>query len=1151
MERALDIEALEVALGAHPEVLPTPKELQRLIANSEIGLFMERPALTDSMLRTAWYLHSVASAPRAEEVYATVRQRHAFAISAHIFELALASLDKILPVDRLRLRFAAQVGYLRSELDPNALAVGRREPIEAGQRFGADPAFLSLTLGVGFLSQRRSFLYKELKRLLAEGRAAARGYGAEAPVGSTLGAGWSVVAGTYELLVFLTYGDRDRLEAAVEALDVGAKEPHSDLHSRWVAAHLQALAKDLGRSSVWSVLPPGVPPVAARAMVFGDPSVMSLWPPQLRLLTEHTSSPLASETIRVFLSVPTSAGKTLVAQYLVIAHILSTRGRVAFVAPTNSLCREIRSSLAKRLRIVSREARVEDNLFRSGHPGAADVDVMTPERLSFLVRNDLSAYLENYSLTIIDEAHVIGDESRGLGLEASLSILLYALGNRPHRLILMSAAIGNRAELHTWISPDGTGVNFHEVWRGPRRLTGLYNCEVDWNSRRLEEPTNQNAFPRALYTKRGMLWLRVGGHTTALPLKQSVGVLARKVRKDGKEDNQRDPKRSSRFYAELVPLVRALERHGPVLTICSTRNLAQRFALALSAATEERQDAALARLVAYVENRLGADHPLAASLRRGIAFHHAALPSDVQARIEAAVRSGTLSFIAATSTLAEGVNLPVRSVVISDQGIPNKDGSLQKFITGPRLLNAIGRAGRAVRETEGWVVIAVQRKYSPALFKQLDVSPDSLRVTSAIATDKALEELEALESKTRDDVDAIFDTAAGGGADFVSFLWTALTALGDVGISLRQGQLEGFLSRTLAWQQLSEPAKKSSLRLSRAVWSSYEQTSPDKRRRWAQSGLSLGTARKLDELASRLAREAESEGVSGLQGSLRLLLEAWLIDAILAFPEAPKELFRVGSHRAAPVARRSSVNAVPLTRAWASGMSFRDMATIHLTRITDDAFRYERLADIVAKVFSSYLPWVLGSVVAWANEELGENWLVEISELAPLAVKMGIDVEAGLVLALGGVSRRELAANLGRAFPGDESSDANVREWVRSLGAAAWTSHFGATESDREELLDFVRDAESRAVEQVLSGGTGFFQVRPFHHVLSGEVLVTESSGTSLQIQRGDQVVAEVAEASQLDVEQVLRSGIPVVWKLKQIEDHYLLTGSLAWTGDD
>jgi len=151
MERALNRDLIELALGGH-ERLPNPDELQQLMADAEVKLFLHRPRLPEEALSAGWYLHGIASSPSAYELYSPARQRRAFQISAHILYLALQDRGRN-AIDRCRLAFGAAVGYRRGELEPNAMAVYRRArmlfdgiPDEFLDRVGFVPFEVGLTV---------------------------------------------------------------------------------------------------------------------------------------------------------------------------------------------------------------------------------------------------------------------------------------------------------------------------------------------------------------------------------------------------------------------------------------------------------------------------------------------------------------------------------------------------------------------------------------------------------------------------------------------------------------------------------------------------------------------------------------------------------------------------------------------------------------------------------------------------------------------------------------------------------------------------------------------------------------------------------------------------------------------------------------------
>ena len=407
MDRALDIQLLTNALGEHPR-LPSPTKLQELLSDAEVGLFVGRAELEPRLVDAAWYLQSVATAREDLQLFGIERQRQAHQVSAHIFDVALQS-GALTEQERLQYTFAAQVAYLGGELTPNAVALARRlspaeglesqddpvlvrrlSPAEEPESID-DPGVTSLEAGVLLLALDRTALYPLLRTRIAQVEASADESGdlSDSRYASTDG----VLRGIHALLSFLTDGTATVLSRAREHFRraIETRGAPDDIESRWVAAHLLRISDDLESSSVWGVLPPNLPSVA-RALTLGDPPVLQLWPPQLSLLKAEgpdARSPLDASVRRVILSFPTSAGKSLLAQLFVTAHVVDGIGDVCIVAPTHSLCRELSASLRRRLRTLGSQLYIEPPLGLDGSkPAAARAVVMTPEKLAARLRSD-------------------------------------------------------------------------------------------------------------------------------------------------------------------------------------------------------------------------------------------------------------------------------------------------------------------------------------------------------------------------------------------------------------------------------------------------------------------------------------------------------------------------------------------------------------------------------------------------------------------------------------------------------------------------------------------------------------------------------------------------------------------------------------------
>ena len=496
-----------------------------------------------------------------------------------------------------------------------------------------------------------------------------------------------VIEGVRLLEDYLTFGSSGSLDEARHILTRAANNPasHRDLDSRWVAAHLVDLCDDFGVSSIWAILPDNAPDDVGRAMTLGDPPVMTLWPPQVRLLTDAASSPLQIHMRRAVITFPTNAGKTLLSQLLVLQHLAVAGTGVCFVAPSHSLCRETREGLDRRLWALRRSI-VEDGPLGDSLGVHADVVVMTPEKLASRLRSDEHALLDEFGLFVFDEAHLVGDDTRGWSFETTISRLHSLTADTDHRIILLSAALGGTATIQTWLGTEGTRSAATSTWRGPRRLHATYTYREDPASKVVRPPKGRERVSRTVTDLYGVISLFVDEGAAIARRWTKIGQISATPR--GK------PKRPSRAQ-QLLPIVRLAARSGQVLIVHATRPAAERLATEIAKTRDETEDTF--EIAQLAEQRMGATHNLVAALRRGVAYHHAALPVDIQAEIEDAVRQGAIKILCATSTLTEGVNLPVRTVIISERGY--YDGTeFHTLIDSVGLMNAAGRAGRAGRE---------------------------------------------------------------------------------------------------------------------------------------------------------------------------------------------------------------------------------------------------------------------------------------------------------------------------------------------------------------------------------------------------------------------------------------------------------------------
>jgi len=1158
MERALSLERLRAALADRTGI-PTAEELQSLIADVEVQLFTRRLNLPSELLDAAWYLHAIASVQDARERYTLARQRQAFQVSAHIFDLVL-QYDNPAPESRLSQGFAAAIGYRRGGLEPNASAIIRNlaSDIDGDGPLWANAELIALRSGLALLGLDPRQSFPRLRRWRRQLQNLAQASDSLDLQDTIFADAEGVVLASEEVLRYFAYGDDAALQRGTARLrSVIARSSNTltsnwralqhDLDARWVAAHLLGFSEAAQAGAIWNpdVIPPEISAAVRHSFTLGRPAALTLWEPQRELLA-NDPNPFDVGVRRMVLAVPTSGGKSLLAQLLALNEVTTQLHGVCYVVPTRSLGREVRRNLANRLAMIEREIEPEwpdfAMLLELLDQDSEHVEVLTPERLLYMIRHDASGVLNTFGMFIIDEAQLIKEQGRGFTAESIISILNHLTQDTDHRIVLISAAMGNVGTIAQWIAPSGNALVHQSDWRGPRRLNAVMTTTPDWSTSTVET-SKSKTWPFRIRTRLAVrIHLQVAAEAS-----RTVGtdfdndwflVRKAKTRDVHQAGLERDPAASTKNFVIASEMIAALGHAGSVLVVASTRKQAKMLAGGLAAVLEP--NASMTPLVDFVETQLGAAHPILEMLRRGVGYHHAGLPVEVLEALEEAVRSDTLKYLVCTSTLTDGINLPVRTVVIYDQTYPGQDESAK--LRGARLVNAVGRAGRAGQETEGWVVLVRAASFSPSGFEDLSPGPEALEVLSSIAPITALDSLAKLEAAMRSRRDALFDVSNGADADFASFVWLYLALEEERGVHPSDVVASEIAWSTLAWVGTPEVRPVLSA-LAERVRASYLETPPDLRRRWSRSGMALGSARRIEEMGAALATRVADAAVPDDQ----LASPSWVlthlisVNALLALPEAPKQTFR-----ATPQGAEFSVDFRALALAWLSGSSLPDLAAVYMAPAIDPAWRAEQIVDAVSSHLEHFLPWAVGALVDSANTrlvEVGSDSLI-CPELGPF-LRYGVDDVRALGLVLAGIRSRRLANRIvsESGSYGDEGV-AGMREWLRALPFPDWASHLSPTSSDVIDLLDFVRSRKSSRLRTLLEAGeasiplsTVSLRARPELERLRLERVPDEGPVAPWGLVDGADLVALVPAQEQSAVTTIVESGVEFAISLRPSKD--------------
>lgn len=1154
MDRALNSDHLRRAFG-DPQLseLPTVAELTDLIAGLEIELVR---GLTESgfradlspLRRAAWYLHGIASTAQASP-YPIEQRRRAFAVSSHVLDLLLQDPRQTSRV-RLVTGFAAQVGYHRADESPNAGAIYRklRDALTEPPPF-SESAEVALHAGVLFLGLDMATLNRQMRTWTTAAARLARDAQLDNLDGTMFGPTERLLLGVGDLVRYLREGDLDSLEGGRVHLQlvVDAEVGMSDLDTRWVAAHLLGLADGLGESSVWALLPPELPPAVKQAFTLDQQPVLTLWPPQRALVTHPTMSPLNAGTSRLLVSVPTSAGKTLLAQLAICAHAVQDDKDVCYVTPLRSLGREMRQALRSRLRYLDRRMGADNpdafgiQDLAGDDPLVLDevgiplprVEIMTPERLMNALRQSPQEVLNRFSMFIIDEVHLIAQSGgRGLLLEGLLTLL----DASDARLMLLSGVIGNAASLAAWTSAGNGQILFTDQWRAPRRLHVLLATEKIDQSRTVV-PGRGGRADRTRYDLRARLAVRPTNATEQhLVTSDETPIGQLLVGADNRRSTGTSPayETTARTATLLLPA-------GSLLMVVTHRNTARDAARIMAAELEDEYPRSQG-LADALAARLGPDHPLVGTVRKGVAYHHAGLPVEVQEAVEDAIRSETLRAVVATSTLTDGVNLPVRTVVIATTEYEGQDP--RHRMSSAQLLNAVGRAGRAGKESEGWIVLALQKALEDSDFNRLTPAPSELEVRSTLASVTALEDLaeaESLVAQTRDAILRLPPHGETGG--FVNYVWFILHAFDLVPDLANTRTWRDVVGRLFAFTQLPEDLRERWLSLAAVVAEEYALTPEASRRRWAQAGTSLGSAAAIESIASSLAEHVlRKEGLAAeisLDQTLDILGEQDVYARLLELPEASRTESRKYWHfQLSPRGAAVEVEADAVVRDWVGGRDLTELADRHLAEVPDPAFRLEQMVDAISEGVQHYLAWTVGLVVAQANEIL-------LSSLAPSQLfastaahlRYGVDTPIAVDLLVRDVKSRTLARDLGRIARDGGLDEAGLREYLSEQHIRGWRANLGATPTDVLDLLQYVQGRDRHKLAELMSAGSVTAQSRLIVAELSEPLPVTvvaSGGGDELVVLGEDRsALGVIAARDHSGVAAVLDSGLLVDFTLQ------------------
>jgi helicase len=364
----------------------------------------------------------------------------------------------------------------------------------------------------------------------------------------------------------------------------------------------------------------------------------------------------------LLLSTPTASGKTLIAMMAASRLLTESEEKVVYLAPLRALAFEKYeefSAMERLRRANGRNVRVTistGDYDSSGEElGYADLLVLTNEKFDSLARHRPS-WMRKVGLYIFDEVHLLGDEDRGPTLEVVITRILS--GGERAQLLALSATVSNAGQLARWLKAKSVSMNWRPV---PLKQGVAYDGRV-------------------FFSDSGVLELSVSSGRPAMDL------AIDSIRSGGQ----------SLIFAET--------RKRAVSIAKISSKYVQKF-LGFDDGSRLRQ---LAKKVMAESEATEVSRLLAGCIEGGVAFHHAGLATAHRRIVEKAFREGLIKLLVATPTLAAGINLPARRVVIAS--IYRYDASFgeSRPISVMDYKQMCGRAGRPRFDEYGEALVVAQ-----------------------------------------------------------------------------------------------------------------------------------------------------------------------------------------------------------------------------------------------------------------------------------------------------------------------------------------------------------------------------------------------------------------------------------------------------------
>ncbi|NPE29665.1 ATP-dependent DNA helicase [Methanococcoides sp. SA1] len=410
---------------------------------------------------------------------------------------------------------------------------------------------------------------------------------------------------------------------------------------------------------------------------YEDSGIKELYPPQAEAIEMGLL-----EKKNLLAAIPTASGKTLLAELAMIKAIREG-GKALYIVPLRALASEkferFRELAPFGIKVGISTGDLDS---RADWLGVNDIIVATSEKTDSLLRNGTS-WMDEITTVVVDEIHLLDSKNRGPTLEVTITKLMRLNPNA--QVLALSATVGNAREMADWL---GAGLVLSQ-WRPTDLHEGVLFGEA------INFPGSQKKIDR-------------------LDKDDAVNLVLDTIRSGGQCLVFESSRRNCAGFAKT-----ASSKVAKILDNDAKIKLA---GIADEVESTGETDTAIV---------------LANCIRKGVAFHHAGLNSSHRKLVENGFRQNLIKLISSTPTLAAGLNLPARRVIIRSYRRFDSNFGMQP-IPVLEYKQMAGRAGRPHLDPYGESVLIAKTYDEFAQLMENYVEADAEDIWSKLGTENAL-----------------------------------------------------------------------------------------------------------------------------------------------------------------------------------------------------------------------------------------------------------------------------------------------------------------------------------------------------------------------------------------------------------------------------